>query len=226
MGKVKIEGGYPVVIRPLLYRLLWPLAFLAFKLLCRFEVIDKEKIPSEGPAILAPNHRSYIDIPLVALTTKRVVHFMGKAEIWDRKFGGWISTVFGSFPVRRGLRDRSALATALYLLEQGEVVCIFPEGTRLDGPGIGELQAGVAYLAEKSGAPIVPVGISGAERLLDRRGILHPFRKVRMKIGDPILVERSREIDRRAATDILKGSLERLIEELEQRSGPRRPKAA
>jgi hypothetical protein len=113
---------------------------------------------------------------------------MGKAEIWDRKLGGWISTAFGGFPVKRGMRDRAALATALFLLRQGELVCVFPEGTRLDGPEVGELQQGVAYLAEKSGAPIVPIGIWGADRLLDRRGRLHLFKKVRIKIGEPLWV--------------------------------------
>lgn len=226
MAKERVEGGYTVVRKPLIYRLLWPLAVVAFKLVCRFEVIDKHKIPRSGPVILAPNHRSYIDIPLVALSTRRVVHFMGKSEIWDRRLGGWISTLFGGFPVRRALRDRAALTTAMYLLERGDVVCVFPEGRRLDGPGVGELQTGVVYLAERSGAPVVPLAISGADRLLDRRGILHPFRKVRMKVGDPITVRAGVEA-RKAATAELHACLERLLEDLEGRpSGPHRPKAA
>ncbi len=216
-----------MVVRPLVYRLLWPLGYWAFKLLCRFEVIGKEKIPPSGAVILAPNHRSYIDIPLVALATRRVVHFMGKSEIWDRRIGGWISTRFGGFPVRRGLRDRAALATATALLGRGEVVCVFPEGRRLDGPGVGELQAGVSFLAEKTGAPIIPVGIWGADRLLDRRGILHPFRKVLIEIGDPIDVGSEGKLDRRSATAALKESLEALLEDLEARAkGAGRPKAA
>ena len=188
MGRVLVEDGYPVVVEPRIYKLLWPLAVPVFKAASRYEVLGKENIPRTGPAILAPNHRSYIDIPLVSLTTRRVVHFMGKAEIWDRKLGGWISTAFGGFPVKRGMRDRAALATALFLLRRGELVCLFPEGTRLDGPEVGELQQGVAYLAEKSGAPIVPIGIWGADRLLDRRGRLHLFKKVRIKIGEPLWV--------------------------------------
>jgi 1-acyl-sn-glycerol-3-phosphate acyltransferase len=188
VGRVLVEDGYPVVVEPRIYKLLWPLAVPVFKAASRYEVLGKENIPRSGPAILAPNHRSYIDIPLVSLTTRRVVHFMGKAEIWDRKLGGWISTAFGGFPVKRGMRDRAALATALFLLRQGELVCVFPEGTRLDGPEVGELQQGVAYLAEKSGAPIVPIGIWGADRLLDRRGRLHLFKKVRIKIGEPLWV--------------------------------------
>ncbi len=218
MAVLRVEGGYPVVVRPLVYRLLWPLGYWVFKLLCRFEVIGKEKIPPSGAVILAPNHRSYIDIPL---------HFMGKSEIWDRRIGGWISTRFGGFPVRRGLRDRAALATATALLGRGEVVCVFPEGRRLDGPGVGELQAGVAFLAEKTGAPIIPVGIWGADRLLDRRGILHPFRKVLIEIGDPIDVGSEGKLDRRSATAALKESLEALLEDLEARAkGAGRPKAA
>jgi 1-acyl-sn-glycerol-3-phosphate acyltransferase len=227
MAKVDVEGGYAVVERPLLYRILWPLAVVVFKLLCRFEVLDQEKIPRQGPVILAPNHRSYIDIPLVALSTRRVVHFMGKAEIWDRRIGGWISTLFGAFPVRRGLRDRAALETALHLLRSGEIVCVFPEGTRLDGPEVGELQAGVAYLAQKSGAPIIPLGIWGAERLLDRRGILHPFRKILMKPGDAITVSGPGRVDRDKAASDLRESLQHLLDDLDGRArGPKRSKAA
>lgn len=214
--------------RPFIYRLLWPLGFVVFKLLCRFEVLDKEKIPRSGPVILAANHRSYIDVPLVALSTRRVVHFMGKAEIWNRRLGGWISTIFGAFPVRRGLRDRAALETARYLLDSGEIVCVFPEGTRVDTPGVvGELQGGVTYLAEKSGAPIVPLGICGADRLLDRRGVLHPFQKVLMKAGDPITLDRPGRLERAAVTTMLRDSLKRLVGDLEGRTrGPQRPRAA
>lgn len=216
MPKIKVEGGYPVVLRPKVYRALWPVAVPLFKAVCRYEVQGKQNIPKEGPAILAPNHRSYIDIPLIALTTRRVVHFMGKAEIWDRRLGGWVSTLFGGFPVKRGMRDRAAIETALFLLERGELVCVFPEGTRLDGPQIGKLHEGVAYLAERSGAPIVPIGIWGADRLLDRRGRLHPFTKVVMRAGEPVVAGAQ---GRSALTEELRSRLQGIVDELGARYG-------
>ena len=128
----------------------------------RFEVHGAGRLPSSGPALIVANHPSDIDPILVALPFPRTLRFMADAVQFDRPFVGWCIRRLGAFPVRRGAFAREALQTALELLDRGEVVAVFPEGD-VYADGLHEFEAGVAFLAEKSGAPVIPVAITGAE---------------------------------------------------------------
>ncbi|MFC7796555.1 lysophospholipid acyltransferase family protein [Streptomyces cinereoruber] len=130
-------------------------------------VLGAWRVPASGPAILAVNHAHNIDGPMLMGTAPRPVHFLIKKEVFVGPLGGFLEGI-GQVKVDRDSTDRTAIAGALGVLEQGGVLGIFPEGTRGEGD-FASLRAGLAYFAVRSGAPIVPVAVLGST---DRRGRL------------------------------------------------------
>jgi len=130
--------------------------------------IGEENIPPTGGVIIAPIHISHLDPPAVASGMNRHLRFMAKEELFHNKLFGALITSVGSFPVRRGETDTQSIRTAISLLEAGEAVLIFPEGSRGDGESIQELSRGVAMLAKKTNVPVVPVGIVGTNIVMPR----------------------------------------------------------
>lgn len=160
---------YPVVNmpnkNPLLYNLSRGLLRLGFRLLGGIHAIGLENVPKSGGVILAPNHVSYADPPAAGCCIDRQVHFMAKEELFRVPLlRGWMYRV-GTFPVRRGTADRKALRKAVELLNEGRIVCIFPEGTRSKDGRLKEAELGIGLIALKSRAPVVPVAILGTDRI-------------------------------------------------------------
>ncbi len=153
----------------------------------RMRVQGREHVPKHGGFILAPVHRSNLDTPIVAGVTRRPLRFMGKDGLWKaNKAFGWMISSLGAFPVSRGTVDRDALRRCQTVLEAGQPLVLYPEGTRQFGPKLNELYDGPAFLALRTGVPIIPVGIGGSERA-QRKGskFVRPT-KVRVVIGAPI----------------------------------------
>ena len=148
----------------------------------------REHLPTEGVYILAPSHRSVLDIPFAGSVTRRRLRFMAKQEIFNGPFWTWVFTELGVVPVDREGNDRAALKAVEGALREGEPVVIFPEGTRRAGPVLGPLASGTAYAALKVGAPIVPVGIGGSDRVIGRRFGVPWLSPVTIVIGEPIPV--------------------------------------
>jgi 1-acyl-sn-glycerol-3-phosphate acyltransferase len=160
------------------------------KLLWRVEVVGIERVPTTGGFVVAPSHRSMMDIPLAAIVTKRRLRFMGKVSVFEIPVLGWLFSTMGGFPVARDGTDRKAVRDSITMLEAGEVLCVFPEGTRQNGPKIQPLQPGAAYLALRSGAPILPVAIAGSEEILrDHKWPIPHFGRVVIVVGPPIVPE-------------------------------------
>ncbi|HZR12653.1 MAG TPA: lysophospholipid acyltransferase family protein [Acidimicrobiia bacterium] len=186
-------------------------------LLFRVKVVGKEKVPVSGPFVVAPTHRSIVDIPLTATITRRRLRFMGKQELWGNRFGAWLFTSLGGFPVDRSAGTGAARA-ALTRLEHGEPVVLFPEGTRRAGPRVENLQGGTAYLAVKAGVPILPVGIAGSEEIMPSGSPLIRPRRVAVVVGDLITpapgtaTGRARKDEIAAVTDRLQQSLQELFD--------------
>jgi 1-acyl-sn-glycerol-3-phosphate acyltransferase len=157
-----------------------------FRLACRLEVEGRENMPARGGAILAANHISYLDPPLVGAAMSRVTHFMAKSELFGVPVLGWFLRRVNCFAVRRGTADRRALRTATDLLRSGELVLIFPEGTRSRDGRLMPAELGLGMVALRSGAPVVPIGITGTGRALPRRVPLLRPAKVRVRIGEPL----------------------------------------
>jgi 1-acyl-sn-glycerol-3-phosphate acyltransferase len=155
----------------------------------RLTIEGAEHLPLTGAYVLAPVHRSYVDTPITACVTRRRIRFMGKQEVWESRWAGWLASTLGAFPVARGTADREALKRCIATLEGGEPLVLFPEGERKDGPVVQPLFDGAAYVAGKAGVPIVPIGIGGSARVMPRHSkMIHPA-KVCVIIGRPIRAE-------------------------------------
>jgi len=141
--------------------LVGPLYRIAF----RMRVEGVENVPMQGGVILCANHSSGHDPVMVGVASPRPVIFMAKEELFRNPFLRVLIRALGAFPVRRGHPDRAALRRALEVLESGGCFGVFPEGTRVRGADLGKAEPGTAYLALKSGATVIPVGVSSSYRL-------------------------------------------------------------
>lgn len=134
-------------------------------LLTGYRVRRTSPVPSDGPLIVVSNHLHNVDPLVVAVSAPRPVHYMGKAELFRIPVLGWIIRLGGTFPIERGKADRRALRRAEATLAQGMGVGIFPEGTRSPTGGIQRPLAGAALIAVRSGAPVLPVAVTGTQDL-------------------------------------------------------------
>ena len=191
-GVPKVLGLEPYhLLRPVVRPELFPYA--------RFDIAGLDQVPSRGPALLAANHRSYFDVAALAIVAARVgrpVRFLGKRELFDAPVIGQLARALGGISVDRGARSDTPLREARRALEAGEVVVILPQGTIPRGRAFFDPQlagkTGTARLAAMTGAPVVPVGIWGTERvwprsarLPDVTAILDPP-KVRVRVGPAV----------------------------------------
>mgnify|MGYP000579551568 CR=1 FL=1 len=190
----------------------------------RARIVGKHNVPKSGAFLLAPIHRSNIDTPLAAAVTSRRMRFMGKDSIWKIKPIGWIISSLGAFPVTRGSADREALKRCIAVLESGEPLVLFPEGTRQSGPVVQPLFDGAAYVAVKAGVPIIPVGIGGSEGVMPKGSKMIYPRKCVLVVGEPIVAQADEtgRIPRSAVKDVteqLTIELQRLFDEAQQLAG-------
>ena len=136
--------------------------------------------------ILAPVHRSFMDFFVVSEVTPRKIFYMTKEEMWKSPLFGSFLDAVGAFPVHRDGADRLALERAQDVLERGDVLILFPEGTRRAGPMIEDLHEGAAFLAARTGAPIVPIGIGGTAAAMPKGSKFVRPVKVHLVVGPPI----------------------------------------
>jgi len=181
------------------YHLLRPLVRPELLPYARFDIAGLEHIPSRGPALLAANHRSYFDVAALAIVAARLgrpVRFLGKRELFDAPVIGPLARALGGISVDRGTRSDAPLREAQRALEAGEVVVILPQGTIPRGRAFFDPRlagkTGTARLAAMTGAPVVPVGIWGTERvwprsarLPDVTAVLDPP-PVRLQVGPAV----------------------------------------
>ena len=171
------------------------------RLLYRIEIVGR--VPY-GPVVVAANHESMLDPPLLALAARQPLHFLAKVELWRYPPGAWLMDALGGIPIRRDRRDLLSVGRAVELLEAGESVALFPQGT-VQG---GAWTRGAARLALSTGVPLVPVRIVGTRRALSRGRVR--FSKIRIVVGEPIVVERA--IPTVAAAKALTAELEKRVD--------------
>jgi 1-acyl-sn-glycerol-3-phosphate acyltransferase len=185
--------------------------------LFRTRFLGVENVPTSG-AVLSGNHVSYMDPVLLWCGAPRPCHFMAKAELWDLKVIGWGLPRLWAFPVKRGESDRTSIATATELLTSGELIGVFPEGTRgvSGSPQLEEAHGGAAFLAMRAGVPIVPIAFVGTERVWPKGKRFPRLARVTISYGKPILPEDFADGSRKervaATTRML---MSRIAEELE-----------
>lgn len=160
----------------------YPVRFL-YKLFYDFRIEGAENIPQDKPVVLASNHRSYADPVILTMPMKLPVSYMAKEELFKNKLFGWFIRKLGAFPVVRGSGDMSVIDDSIRILESGRNLVIFPEGTRSKDGRVGKGKTGVALIAAKSGADVVPCGIIFEGEKLRFRS------KLTLRFGKPIKAE-------------------------------------
>jgi len=193
---------------------------LAMRFLGPLRYQGLERVPREGAFILVSNHISLLDPMIIGGTaghlTGRLVHFMAKEEIRHWPLIGWLANQAGVYFVRRGESDRAAQRLSLDLLARGEPIAVFPEGTRSRDGSLGEPRDGAALLAMRAGVPLLPVSITGSNRLYPRGARLPRRSRVTVRVGEPFTLARqaSGRIDRRelsAGTDRIMRAIAALL---------------
>jgi 1-acyl-sn-glycerol-3-phosphate acyltransferase len=207
------------------YRIMRRIFTMVMWLLFRPKVAGKERVPSSGPVILAPVHRSFADFGFTAFCTRRKLFFMTKDSMWERKWLGRLLLYVGAFPVHRESADREALQRAEEVLKRGECLVLFPEGTRRQGAVIENLMEGAAFLSARTGAPIVPIGIGGSDLAMPKGKILPKPLTIQVVIG-PVIPPPARTGGGRvsrssvhAATDDLVAKLQAVYDEARAKTG-------
>jgi 1-acyl-sn-glycerol-3-phosphate acyltransferase len=159
---------------------------LLFKVFCRWEVRGRENVPAAGGAILAPNHISHLDPPLVGSAITRPVNFLAKRELFAVPIFGNIIRRTRAFPISRDRPDKEALKKAYALLAAGEILVMFPEGTRSPDGRLQKPETGLAMIAAKAGVPVIPVALIGSNRALPKGSFLFRPAKIKVQIGAPL----------------------------------------
>lgn len=194
-------------------------------LLFRVRVEGRENIPASGSCVLAPVHRSNLDTPILGFITRRRMRFMGKDSMWKSRFGDKFLTALGGFPVVRGTADREALRACESVLERGEPLVMFPEGTRRSGPVVHELFDGPSFVACRTGSPVIPIGIGGSERVMPKGSKLIYPKKIVIVVGKPIAPPAGEgRVPRRAIkelSDQLRVELQKVFDEADHKAGVR-----
>jgi 1-acyl-sn-glycerol-3-phosphate acyltransferase len=171
-------------VNPVVYWVLRGLLVPFFLVYLRMQRVGREHLPKTGPLLLASNHRSFLDPFVIGTLVRRPVYYMAKRELFEKRWQAWILNALGAFPVDRGAGDGDAMATARAILERGDCVVVFPEGTRMRRRPLGDPRRGVGRLALETGAPVAPIAVIGTDEV--RRGWRIRPRKVRLRVGRPL----------------------------------------
>ncbi len=158
-----------------MYNLARAFFFLIFRFLFRWKVEGLKNIPAQGGAIIAANHISLWDPPLLGTALERPIHFMAKEELFKNGLLRIIISALNAFPVKRGSADRNAIRNALSLLERGQLLGLFPEGTRSKTGELGKAEAGISMIALKANVPIIPTAIIGTNKVFSGTSRLPVF---------------------------------------------------
>jgi 1-acyl-sn-glycerol-3-phosphate acyltransferase len=217
--------GPPSLLTRVSYAIVRGLILAVAKLFGSIRIEGLEKVPDSGAFVLAPVHRSNIDFALTSLLTRRPMRYMGKDSIWKSRPLGRFVSMLGAFPVHRGTADRESLRACTDIIDGGSPLVMFPEGQRRSGPIVETLFDGTAFVASKTGVPVVPVGIGGSENVTPKGAKFLKRSPLVMIVGDPIPAPERTEagrVPRTAVRDLtvaLQAELQKLFDEAQARAG-------
>ncbi|EPD53188.1 1-acylglycerol-3-phosphate O-acyltransferase [Paenisporosarcina sp. HGH0030] len=189
-----------------LYKFAKSLVWTALYPVYRFDIKGLEHFPKTGGILICTNHIDALDPPVVGITSPRPVHFMAKEELFNMPILKPLLPKVNAFPVKRGLSDREALRRALAILKGGDVMGIFPEGTRSKNGELGKGFSGAGFFALKGEADVVPCAIIGPYK---------PFKRLKVVYGEPIIMQPYR--DQKASADevttVIMERIQKLLDE-------------
>ena len=217
--------GPPSLLTRISYAIVRGLIHVVAKLFGSIRIEGVDKVPTSGAFVVAPVHRSNIDFALTSLITRRPMRYMGKDSIWKSKPLGRFVSMLGAFPVHRGTADRESLRACTDIIDGGSPLVMFPEGQRRSGPVVEDLFDGTAFVASKTGVPIVPVGIGGSERMMPKGARFLRRSQLVMVVGDPIPAPARTDkgrVPRTAVRDLTEAvgvELQKLFDEAQAKAG-------
>jgi 1-acyl-sn-glycerol-3-phosphate acyltransferase len=169
-----------------IYFIGWSFFRLFFRLYCRWQVIDPQNVPATGPVILASNHASYLDPPLVGAAAKREINYLGRESLFRYPGIGWVLRAVNSVPVDREGGGAAGLRAIFDRLMKGGAIILFPEGTRTTDGSLQKAKSGIGLTVIKSEAPVVPVRVFGTFAAYSRHHSVPRPRKVTVRFGKPL----------------------------------------
>lgn len=180
-----------------------------FRIVFRLKVTGIENLPASGGYIIASNHVSLWDPPVLASPVIRNIHYMAKQELFEIPLFAAIIRAVGTFPVKRGTADRNAIRTAISLLKAGEVVGIFPEGTRSKTGKLQKAEPGLELIAARAGVPVIPVALIGTNCVFHHGCLLPQFS---VHFGAPLYVKTAAEKPAKKFGDQIMEAIQNLLD--------------
>ncbi len=172
-----------------LFKLIQLTLRIIFNLLYRVEKIDLHKVPPRGSFVLCSNHISYLDPVIIGAYIPRYTYFMAKKELYNNKFLSSLVTFLNAFPVDRRTLSRKTISKSFKILKEGNILGVFPEGTRSTDGVLRKGKKGIGFLSAYSGSSVIPVAISGTNKIVQKPHKRIFFPKVRLIVGDVIEVK-------------------------------------
>ena len=205
--------------RSLLWRVLQVVARFLFTVLMGGRVYGIKHVPGKGGVLLAANHQSYLDPPLLAYRLDRPVSYFSKAELFENPYFGWFIRQLHAFPVRQGEGDAGAVKEAIRRLKEGYVLNIYPEGSRTEDGSIGKIEPGIALVVRRAGVPIVPVVIDGSFQAWPKWRKLFRLRPISVMYGPALKIE---DLKPAETVTLLDRTLRGMLAELREKEAARR----
>jgi 1-acyl-sn-glycerol-3-phosphate acyltransferase len=184
-----------------------------------FTQVGRQKVPKVGPLLVCANHISTLDPPLIpAFLPRNDSWSMAKAEYFERsRLQTWIFTAFHAFPVRRHSADRTAINRALEILRSGQVLVLYPEGTRITSGGLHRPEPGAGFIATLSGAPVMPAAVSGSREVFGKGFKLPRRAPLRLEFGEPFRIAArrpdGRKVGHQEASDVIMLAIAEMLPE-------------
>ncbi len=177
-------------VMPPIYRVCRAILAFIFRVYFRLRVQDASHVPATGPVILAPNHASYADPPMIGVGVQRMCNYLARANLFENRLFGWWLREVGVVPVDRDGGSASGLRTILGRLREGSAILLFPEGTRTTDGRLQPARSGIGLMAIKSGAPVVPVRVRGSFEAWGRHRRVPLPRRIDIRFGPALRFEK------------------------------------